>query len=101
MAEKPAQLAGCDKQKGKLAAGYDADFVVFEPEQRFEVNEAGLHHRLDLNWQERRQMEFLCQPLTIHLRRPLGTVLMIDPVESVTANPALKPLIRTRIDRRR
>src|SRR5208283_606090 len=35
-----------------------------------------------------------------HLRRPLGTVLMIDPVESVAANPALKPLIRTRIDRR-
>jgi len=45
MAEKPAQLAGCDNRKGKLAAGYDADFVVFEPEQRFEVNEAGLHHR--------------------------------------------------------
>jgi allantoinase len=45
MAEKPAQLAGCDQQKGKLAAGYDADFVVFEPEQPFEVNVAGLHHR--------------------------------------------------------
>ena len=45
MAEKPAQLAGCDQQKGKLAAGYDADFVVFEPEQGFEVKEAGLHHR--------------------------------------------------------
>jgi len=45
MSEKPAELAGCEKLKGKLAAGYDADFVVFDPEQGFEVNEAVLHHR--------------------------------------------------------
>jgi len=45
MAEKPAQLAGCDRDKGKLAPGYDADFVVFNPEQQSKVSEQHLYHR--------------------------------------------------------
>ena len=43
MAEKPAQLAGCSAQKGKLAAGFEADFVVFDPETEFTVTEDRLH----------------------------------------------------------
>jgi allantoinase len=43
MAEKPAELAGCAGQKGKLAPGYDADFVVFGPDAEFTVTEACLH----------------------------------------------------------
>ncbi len=39
MAEKPAELAGCAAQKGKLAPGYDADFVVFDPDAEFIVTE--------------------------------------------------------------
>jgi allantoinase len=45
MSQKPAQLAGCEENKGKLAPGYDADFVVFDPEQRFEATKERLHHR--------------------------------------------------------
>ncbi len=45
MAEAPANLAGCGKRKGRLAAGYDADFVVFNPETEFLVSENRLHHR--------------------------------------------------------
>ena len=45
MAERPAQLAGCDSRKGKLAEGYDADFVVFDPERQIKVEESHLHHR--------------------------------------------------------
>jgi allantoinase len=45
MAEKPAQLAGCDARKGQIAPGYDADFVVFDPEAEFTVTEDRLHHR--------------------------------------------------------
>ena len=45
MAEGPARLAGCDASKGKLAAGTDADFVVFEPEAEFVVTPERLHYR--------------------------------------------------------
>jgi allantoinase len=45
MAEKPATLAGCDQRKGQLKAGYDADFVVFDPDTRFRVTAERLYHR--------------------------------------------------------
>jgi allantoinase len=45
MAEGPARLAGCASTKGRISAGYDADFVIFEPEAEFVVTEARLHHR--------------------------------------------------------
>ena len=45
MAEAPARLAGCEARKGRIAAGYDADFVVFDPETEFTVTEDRLHHR--------------------------------------------------------
>lgn len=43
MAEKPAELAGCGSRKGRLVAGYDADFVVFDPELEFTATEDSLH----------------------------------------------------------
>jgi allantoinase len=45
MSEKPAQLAGCHVQKGKIAPGFDADFVVFDSEGEFVVSEELLHYR--------------------------------------------------------
>jgi allantoinase len=45
MAAGPARLAGCDTRKGRLAAGYDADFVVFDSESEFIVTEDRLHYR--------------------------------------------------------
>lgn len=44
MAEAPAQLAGC-RRKGRIADGYDADIVVFEPEEEFVVTADRLHYR--------------------------------------------------------
>jgi allantoinase len=45
MADCPAQLAGLGSRKGRLAAGYDADMVVFEPGAEFVVAEEMLHYR--------------------------------------------------------
>jgi allantoinase len=45
MAAEPAKLAGLTGQKGALAAGYDADIVVLEPETEWTVTEADLRFR--------------------------------------------------------
>jgi len=45
MAQGPARLAGCESRKGRIAAGCDADFVVFEPEAEFTVTAERLYQR--------------------------------------------------------
>ncbi len=45
MADKPAKLAGLDERKGKIAAGNDADLVVFDPEAEFLLSAEPLHYR--------------------------------------------------------
>jgi allantoinase len=45
MAQGPARLAGCASRKGRLAKGFDADFVVFEPEAEFIARPEHLHYR--------------------------------------------------------
>jgi len=45
MAAAPARLAGCEANKGRIAAGCDADFVVFHPDREFIVTEERLHYR--------------------------------------------------------
>ena len=45
LSERPAKLAGCHASKGRLAVGYDADFVVFDTESEFVVTKDRLHYR--------------------------------------------------------
>jgi allantoinase len=45
MSVSPARLAGAETRKGRIAAGYDADFVVFDTEREFRVTEDTLHYR--------------------------------------------------------
>ena len=45
MSAAPARLAGCDTRKGRIASGYDADFVVFDPDHEFVVTAEKLHYR--------------------------------------------------------
>ncbi len=45
LGENPAKLAGVEKTKGKIAIGYDADFVVWNPEESFIIDNDKLYHR--------------------------------------------------------
>jgi allantoinase len=49
MAEAPAGLAGCQMCKGRIAPGFDADFVAFDSEAEFVVTEERLHYRYPLS----------------------------------------------------
>jgi allantoinase len=45
MCRGPARLAGLEKRKGMIAAGCDADLVIWNPDAKFCVDPARLHHR--------------------------------------------------------
>jgi allantoinase len=45
MCSRPARLAGLEKRKGAIATGGDADLVIWNPDVKFRVDPARLHHR--------------------------------------------------------
>ncbi|MBX2989682.1 MAG: allantoinase AllB [Bacteroidetes bacterium] len=45
MSANPATLVGLEGRKGRIAPGYDADFVVWNPDESFSVGPSLLHHR--------------------------------------------------------
>jgi allantoinase len=45
MSSAPARLAGLDRVKGRIASGYDADLVLFDPDREWTVEADALLHR--------------------------------------------------------
>lgn len=45
LSENPAKLIGKEKSKGKIARGFDADLVIWDPEKRFTVKADGIYHK--------------------------------------------------------
>jgi allantoinase len=49
LCEAPARLGGLERRKGAITPGCDADFVVWNPDETFEVRPHMLHHRHKLS----------------------------------------------------
>jgi allantoinase len=45
LCEKPARFTGLDHRKGFIKTGYDADLVIWDPENTFTVEEEIIYHR--------------------------------------------------------
>ena len=45
MIRQPAKLCGLANQKGKIAPGYDADFIIWDPNDSFVVDTQNTYHR--------------------------------------------------------
>jgi allantoinase len=45
LSSAPARLAGLERRKGAIREGFDADFVVWKPEETFRVDPRMLEHR--------------------------------------------------------
>jgi allantoinase len=56
MCDGPARLAGLEKRKGCIAAGYDADFVIWDPEGKFRVDGRRLQQRHKLTPYDGREL---------------------------------------------
>lgn len=56
MCSAPAQLVGLGSRKGQIAPGFDADFVVFNPDRSFTITAGRIHHRHKVTPYEGRQV---------------------------------------------
>lgn len=65
----PASLVGFGGLKGKLAAGYDADIVVWNPDQEFQVSPGMIHHRHRLTPYADRQLRGVVQTTFLRGRK--------------------------------
>ena len=45
LCERPAALVGMENRKGKIQAGYDADLILWDPEESFVVTEEKICHK--------------------------------------------------------
>lgn len=81
MCATPARLAGLAGWKGKIAPGYDADLVIWDPAEEFTVEAEDLYHRHKLTPYAGRKLSGVVKETYLRGRpisssdRPFGSVL--------------------------
>ncbi len=74
MSEAPARLAGLGYRKGAIAAGFDADLVVWRPEDAFRVSSEMLRHRHRLTPYVGRELFGVVRATLVRGRTVFGSV---------------------------
>lgn len=89
---KPAQFLGLSARKGTLAPGYDADIVVWHPEEQIKIDHSIIHHRHKVTPYDGMKLHGRIERTYVrgkivfeegrHLDVPAGEFLLQAPVES-------------------
>src|SRR6185369_6881806 len=69
MSEQPAALAGLGPQKGKIAPGYDADLILWNPDEEFTVDAQRLQQRHKLTPYAGRRLRGVVRTTLVRGRR--------------------------------
>jgi allantoinase len=92
LSSKPAEFLGLSARKGLIAPGYDADIVVWHPEEQIKIDHSIIHHRHKVTPYDGMELLGRIERTYVrgkivfdggrHLDKPTGQFLLQAPVES-------------------
>lgn len=91
LCKNPAQFLGMANRKGSLAAGFDADIVIWDPRKKFKLSPDSIEHKHKVTPYEGRELQGM-----VHRTYLQGEVIYGD--GKVSENPSGKILVRQAVN---